>query len=99
MMVHQQQTQNISPAKDGIMDINNTFKITTINVAGLNTNLKQEQLLNFMKINKINILGVTETKLKNSSAENLYRNEKEYISWWACDDENYYSAGVGIIIC
>ncbi|RGB27914.1 hypothetical protein C1646_768497 [Rhizophagus diaphanus] len=46
MIVHQQQTQNISPAKDGIMDINNTFKITTINVAGLNTNLKQEQLTN-----------------------------------------------------
>lgn len=64
MIVYQQQTQNISPAKDGIMDINNTFKIMTINVAGLNTNLKQEQLLNFMKINKINILGVTETKLK-----------------------------------
>ncbi|CAB5198552.1 unnamed protein product [Rhizophagus irregularis] len=70
----------------------------TINVAGLNTNLKQEQLLNFMKINKINILGVTETKLKNSSVENLYQNEKEYNSWWAYDDENYYSAGVGIIM-
>ncbi|CAB4443904.1 unnamed protein product [Rhizophagus irregularis] len=80
------------------MDINNTFKITTINVAGLNTSLKQEQVLNFMKINKINILGVTETKLKNSIVENLYQNEKEYTSWWTCDDDNYYSAGVGIIM-
>ncbi|PKK59507.1 DNase I-like protein [Rhizophagus irregularis] len=80
------------------MDINNTFKITTINVAGLNTSLKQEQVLNFMKINKINILGVTETKLKNSIVENLYQNEKEYTSWWTCDDDNYYSTGVGIIM-
>ena len=97
MSVHQQ-VNIISPAKDGIMDINNTFKITTINVAGLNSNIKQEQVLNFMKINKINIICVTETKLRNSSVEHLYRNEKDYKSWWSCDDTNSFSTGVGIIM-
>ena len=31
---------------NGIMDINNTFKITIINVSGLNITIKQEQVLN-----------------------------------------------------
>ncbi|CAB5186586.1 unnamed protein product [Rhizophagus irregularis] len=57
---------DIRPSIDGIMDINNTFKITTINVSGLNTILKQEQVLNYMKINKISCLIVTETKLQTA---------------------------------
>ena len=68
---------DIQPFIDGIMDINNTFKITTINVSGLNTILKQEQVLNYMKINKINCLIVTETKLQTASAEILYKNNNE----------------------
>lgn len=98
MSVQPTQIQQISPAKDGIMDINNTFKTTTINVAGLNTSLKKEQVLNFMKINEINIMGITETKLQNSSVEYIYRDDKDFKSWWACNDDNYYSAGVGIIM-
>ncbi|PKK70287.1 hypothetical protein RhiirC2_712018 [Rhizophagus irregularis] len=43
-------------------------------------------------------MGVTETKLQNSSVEHIYRNEKDYKSWWACNDDNYYSTGVGIIM-
>ncbi|CAB4429734.1 unnamed protein product [Rhizophagus irregularis] len=80
------------------MDINNTFKITTINVSGLNTTLKQEQVLNYMKINKISCLIVTETKLQTTSAKMIYKNNKDITTWWSCDDDNHFSTGVGILM-
>ncbi|PKY58859.1 DNase I-like protein [Rhizophagus irregularis] len=80
------------------MDINNTFKITTINVSGLNTILKQEQVSNFMKINKIGCLIVTETKLQTTSAKMIYKDNKDITTWWSCDDDNHFSTGVGIIM-
>ena len=88
----------ISPSCDGIKDIKNTFKITTINVAGINNNLKQEQIMNFMIINKIQILGLSETKLKDSVSENIYKNNQDVTAWWSNDDENHFSTGVAIIM-
>ena len=89
---------DIRPSIDGIMDINNTFKITTINVSGLNTILKQEQVSNFMKINKIGCLIVTETKLQTTSAKMIYKDNKDITTWWSCDNDNHFSTGVGIIM-
>ncbi|PKK58815.1 hypothetical protein RhiirC2_795729 [Rhizophagus irregularis] len=101
---------SIIPSVGGIKDINNTFKIATLNVTGINTSFKQQQILNYMKINKINILTLTETKLKtnsvnilykkddvNSCANILYKND-DVNSWWECDDNNHFSNGVGIIM-
>ena len=87
---------DIRPSVDGIMNINNTFKITTINVSGLNNTLKQEQVLNYMKINKINCLIMTETKLQTTSANTIYKNNEEIVTWWSCNDDNHFSTGVGI---
>ncbi|GES94323.1 hypothetical protein RCL_jg14132.t1 [Rhizophagus clarus] len=56
----------ISPSTDGIMDIKNTFKISTLNTFGLNTTIKQEHLINFMNINDIKILGQYGFKDTNS---------------------------------
>ncbi|CAB4406685.1 unnamed protein product [Rhizophagus irregularis] len=89
---------DIRPSIDGIMDINNKFKITTINVSGLNTTLKQEQILNYMKINKISCLIVTETKLQTASAKMIYKNNKDITTWWSCDDDNHFSTGVRILM-
>src|SRR4051794_19045016 len=89
---------DIQPSIDGIMDINKAFKITTINVSGLNTTLKQEQILNYMQINKINCLIVTETKLQTASANIIYKNNENITTWWSCDDDNHFSTGVGIIM-
>ncbi|EXX51840.1 hypothetical protein RirG_258190 [Rhizophagus irregularis DAOM 197198w] len=89
---------DIRPSIDGIMDIKNTFKITTINVSRLNTTLKQEQVLNYMKINKISCLIVTETKLQTASAKIIYKEYKDITTLWSCDDDNYFSSGVGIIM-
>ncbi|GBB87210.1 hypothetical protein RclHR1_13650004 [Rhizophagus clarus] len=73
----------ISPSIDGIMDIKNTFKISTLNTSGLNTTIKQEHLINFMNIlNDIKILGVTETKLSINIGQHLYKNHKNYKAWW-----------------
>ncbi|PKK60268.1 hypothetical protein RhiirC2_793567 [Rhizophagus irregularis] len=80
------------------MDIYNTFKITTINVSGLNTILKQEQVLNYMKINKISCLIITETKLQTASAKMIYKDYKDITTWWSCDDDNHFSTGVRIIM-
>ncbi|EXX65109.1 hypothetical protein RirG_136390 [Rhizophagus irregularis DAOM 197198w] len=89
---------DIYPSIDSIMDINNTFKITTINVSGLNTILKQEQVLNYMKINKISCLIVTETKLQTASAKMIYKDFKDITTWWSCDDDNHFLTGVRIIM-
>ncbi|CAB5181873.1 unnamed protein product [Rhizophagus irregularis] len=68
------------------LDIKNTFKITTINVSGLNTILKQEQVLNYMKINKISCLIVTETKLQTASAKMIYKDYKDITTWCYKDE-------------
>ncbi|GET01302.1 hypothetical protein GLOIN_2v1472692 [Rhizophagus clarus] len=73
----------ISPSTDGIMDIKNTFKILTLNISGLNTTIKQEHLINFMNINDIKILGVTEMKLKINTRQYLYKNHKDYKACYA----------------
>ncbi|PKK62345.1 hypothetical protein RhiirC2_790499 [Rhizophagus irregularis] len=89
---------DIRPSIDGIMDIKNTFKITTINVSGLNTTLKQEQVLNYIKINKISCIIVTETKLQTASVKMIYKEYKDIMTWWSCDDDNHFLTGVGIIM-
>ena len=89
---------HISPSLDGIKDIKNTFKISTTNCAGLNSITKQEQILNFMHLNKIDIMGLSETKLKDSICKHIYKQEKMITTWWSNDDNNYYSTGVSIMI-
>lgn len=49
-------------------------------MSGLNTTLKQEQVLNYMKINKINCLIMTETKLQTTSAKIIYKNNEEIVT-------------------
>ncbi|PKC57280.1 hypothetical protein RhiirA1_472714 [Rhizophagus irregularis] len=51
-----------------------------------------------MKINKISCLIVTETKLQTASAKMIYKEYKDIMTWWSCDDDNHFSTGVGIIM-
>jgi exonuclease III len=62
------------------MDIKNTFKITMINIQELNNSMKQEQIINYMEINKIDILCVNETKLKQKIAKVIYKNNHNILS-------------------
>ncbi|GES75882.1 hypothetical protein GLOIN_2v1472692 [Rhizophagus clarus] len=88
----------ILPSIDGIMDIKNTFKISTLNTSGLNITIKQEHLINFMNINDIKILSITETKLTINTGQHLYKNYKDYKAWWSSSDTHHYLQGVGIIM-
>src|SRR5690348_3810719 len=78
---------------------NNFINITTHNVQGLSTIQKQQQLNTFLLTNKIDIMGVSETKLSVNNAKFLLKNSdnSEYISWW--DSEGIqFASGVGLIV-
>ena len=61
-------TQNIS-------DI--PFKIATHNVRGMNNFSKQQQIIETLHLNKIDILGLSETKLKKNLNKHIYKNQKK----------------------
>jgi exonuclease III len=88
---------------DNQSSMNNSpiFKIATNNVRGLNETIKQLQIINYMKIQSINIMGLSETRLTSNTADLLYRNEKSYRAWWNCDSDQERSrnfTGVGLLL-
>ena len=55
------------------------FIISTINVNGLNSLNKQQQVVDFMKFNKIDILLIQEHNIRNSNAIGEILNDYCYI--------------------
>ena len=53
--------------------LNNFMNITTHNVQGLSTTMKQQQLNTFLLTNKIDIIGISETKLSAKNAKFLLK--------------------------
>lgn len=52
-----------------------------------------------MKINKINCLIITKTKLQTASVKMIYKNNKNLTTWWwSCNDDHHFATGVGIIM-
>ena len=76
----------------------NIFKIASSNVSGLCEATKQKQIMTFIETHKINIMGLSETKLSSRAAEFINKHPSPYISWWNCDDKNKDGTGVGIIM-
>src|SRR5436853_4913001 len=74
------------------------FRFLTQNIRGLNTSSKQEQILNFMSAYNVNIMGLAETKLNNTTSKHLYKNNKDYTAYFDSDDDSNRSAGVGLIL-
>ena len=74
------------------------LKIATNNVCGISLITKQEQLLTLIDDLKLDILGVSETKLKTKQTHSLLKSSNEYQSWWNCDDTSPHSSGVGLIM-
>src|SRR5581483_174188 len=66
-----------SASSDGFITqlthLNNFMNITTHNVQGLSTTLKQQQLNTFLLTNKIDIMGISETKLSAKNAKFLLK--------------------------
>ena len=79
-------------------EIMNTFNIATNNVMGLNDPTKQLQVMNYIYENKIDFFGLSETKLSSKSAELLWKRDPTYTSWWNCNVESPWSAGVGLVV-
>src|SRR5688572_29388846 len=74
------------------------FKIVTQNIQGLNLPSEQQKVLNFMRINNINILGLSETKLQDRKAKFIYKNNKYYKAYFDNDSNNINGSGVGLIV-
>src|SRR5438132_2156021 len=52
------------------------------------------------QIEKINyqIVGLSETKLDSTTAQHIYKENKNYKMWWGTDDNNIYGTGVALIL-
>src|SRR5215470_4765506 len=91
---NQRQTSNI----DKTHDFFSPFRIATLNVRGLNTKAKQALLIDYIKDNNIQILGVSETNLNEKASRLIYDRNRIYHAYFAATDEQPRGAGVGIII-
>src|SRR5579859_5440956 len=74
------------------------FRITTLNVRGLNDKAKQELLLDTINKHNIQLMGVSETNLNEKASKLIYKRNRAYKAYFAADDEQSRGAGVGIII-
>ena len=60
------------------IDNTNMIKIATNNVCGLNDQTKQANIMTYIETQKIDIMGLSETKMFSNAADSLYRNESSY---------------------
>jgi hypothetical protein len=74
------------------------LKIATHNVRGFNNETKQKIFRTFYKEQKIDIIGITETKLNVNNGKICMNNIESYKTWWENVDENHSSAEVGFMV-
>src|SRR5437016_9259286 len=74
------------------------FTLACQNVRGLNDQAKQSQLLNLMLEKNISVLGISETKLSQSSGSHLYRDNPNFHTSWSSHPSHQLSGGVGLLI-
>src|ERR1043165_6429516 len=72
-------------------------RIVTQNIQGLNDVTKQQQLLDTMKIDHIDIMGLSETKLSQQRSKHIYTGNQHYNAYFN-NDGDQHSTGVGIIV-
>src|SRR5882724_11240080 len=76
----------------------NSWKIATINVQGINTQEKFDEVTHWINTNNIDITILTETKLSPSNAFFYFKNKKKYTTHWTQDPNRPKGTGVGIIL-
>ena len=74
------------------------IKICTHNVRGINRTTDQNNILQECKRQKIDIIGLSETKLNNISADFSFKDQNEYKKFFTCDDNSPSSAGIIILV-
>jgi len=72
-------------------------RIVTQNIQGLNDVTKQQQLLDAMKIDHIDIMGLSETKLSQQRSKHIYTRNQHYDAYFN-NDGDQHSTGIGIIV-
>lgn len=65
--------------------------IATWNVRGLNASIKQRDVLDFVRKNKLGLIGLLETKLKKGSIDDLLR--RYFGCWQSVDNCDQYPRG------
>src|SRR5438876_8279021 len=76
----------------------NIFKISIHNIREINRTLDQDNILQELKEHKIDILGLSKTKLTYETAKYSFKDQDEYKTFHACNDESSYSAGVSLLV-
>ncbi|CAH1771510.1 7160_t:CDS:1, partial [Entrophospora sp. SA101] len=65
----------------------NLLKIANHNVMGMKDPVKQEQIINTIETLQLDVLGLSETNLNNRTASHIYKNNKNYSSFWSCSED------------
>src|SRR5688572_20743331 len=74
------------------------LKIATHNVRGFNNETKQTIFKTFYKEKKLDIIGITETKLNRNNGKICMNNIESYKTWWKTNKDNTMGSGVGIMV-
>ena len=93
---HNNQISNNNPPPASIRN-HLPFRVTTSNAQGLNSPAKQLQVLEFMDLNNIHILGLSETSLPKRQSKLLYKNNSNYKAYFI-NESSHRGSGVGIIV-
>ena len=64
-------------------------RIVTQNIQGLNDVTKQQQLLDTMKIDHIDIMGLSETKLSQQRSKHIYARNQHYDAYFNNDGDRH----------
>ena len=101
-MINNNNYNNLNDRSNTLLNITAStiypFKIMTQNIQGLNSKAKQDQLLQFLEFNRINIMGLSETKLRDKTGKFVFKNNSNYIAYFHNNKDNINSTGVGLIV-
>src|SRR6185437_14053572 len=74
------------------------FRVLTLNVQGLNSKFKQEQLISMIKYDHISIMGLSETKLRLNQSRFIYKHIDDYSFYFNNDSDSVHGSGISLII-
>ncbi|RHZ51293.1 hypothetical protein Glove_481g74 [Diversispora epigaea] len=77
---------------------NNTIKIGTHNIRGINTTHKQMLFSHYLETHNFDIVGISETKLKESATNFAFKEQDIYKCFWSSNDLEPRGTGVGLFI-
>jgi exonuclease III len=75
-----------------------SFHVSTLNVQGLNSQIKQQQLIDMMDLEHISILGLSETKIPHHQSNFVYKHLPSYTTYFNNESSSPMGSGVGLII-